>query len=135
MLKQYIDEYRLKLRAIQLSKEDSNLIGTPIQGTHSEIVSYNEPEKPMTPDEKNMRLYNHYVDVSASLEFENNEPYFAGGGSDAVIAYRLGIPVLCQTGVRGENHHTLRERAEIQSLVQRAKILTKAITELPEDFI
>lgn len=105
-----------------------------IQGTDSEIVSYNQPEKPMTPNEKNIKLYNNYADVSASLGFEKNEQYFAGGGSDAVIAYRLGIPVLCQTGVRGENHHTLRERAEIISLVQRAKILTKAIIELPKDF-
>lgn len=100
-----------------------------VEGTHSEMISHNEPEKPMTPNEKNMKLYNHYAKVSASLGFEKNEPYFAGGGSDAVIAYRLGIPVLCQTGVRGENHHTLRERAEIISLVQRAKILTKAIIE------
>jgi glutamate carboxypeptidase len=105
-----------------------------ILGTQSEIFSYNQPEKPMTPNEKNMKLYNHYADVSASLEFEKNEPYFAGGGSDAVIAYRLGIPVLCQTGVRGENHHTLQERAEIVSLVQRAKILVKAILELSDDF-
>ncbi len=104
-----------------------------IQGTDSEIFSYNQPEKPMTPNKKNMKLYNHYADVSASLKFEKNEPYFAGGGSDAVIAHRLGIPVLCQTGVRGESHHTLYERAEIISLVQRAKILTKAILELTED--
>ena len=106
-----------------------------VKGTHSEIVLYNLPEKPMTPNEKNMKLYNYYAEASASLQFEKNEPYFAGGGSDAVIAYRLGIPVLCQTGVRGENHHTLQERAEIISLVERAKILTKAILELPEGYI
>ena len=105
-----------------------------IQGTNLEIVSYNQPEKPMIPNEKNMKLYNRYAEASASLEFEKNEPYFAGGGSDAVIAYRLGIPVLCQTGVRGENHHTLQERAEIISLVERAKILTKAILKLPKDY-
>ena len=105
-----------------------------VKGTHSEIDLYNLPEKPMTPNEKNMKLYNHYAEASASLEFEKNEPYFAGGGSDAVIAYRLGIPVLCQTGVRGENHHTVHERAEIVSLVQRAKILIKTILELPDDF-
>ncbi|WP_160691085.1 M20/M25/M40 family metallo-hydrolase [Clostridium sp. C2-6-12] len=105
-----------------------------VEGTHSEIISHNEPEKPMTPNEKNMKLYNHYAKVSASLGFEKNEPYFAGGGSDAVIAYRLGIPVLCQTGVRGENHHTLQERAEIISLVERAKILTKAIFEIEKEF-
>lgn len=105
-----------------------------VQGTHSEIFSYNQPEAPMTPNDKNMKLFNHYAKVSASLGYERNEPYFAGGGSDAVFAYRLGIPVLCQTGVRGENHHTLREKAEIISLVQRAKILTKSIIELSEEF-
>jgi len=105
-----------------------------IQGTHSQIVTSSKPEKPMVPNENNIKVYNHFSKVSASLKFEKNEPYFAGGGSDAVIAYKLGIPVLCQTGVRGENHHTLRERAEIISLVQRAKILTKAILELPEDW-
>lgn len=104
-----------------------------VEGTYAEMVSYNQPEKPMVPNEKNMELYNHYAKISASLGFEMNEPYFAGGGSDAVIAYRLGIPVLCQTGVRGENHHTLQERAEIISLTERAKILTKAIIEFPED--
>lgn len=104
-----------------------------VQGTSSEIISYNQPEKPMVPNEKNMKIYEHYAKISASLGFENNEPYFAGGGSDAVIAYRSEIPVLCQTGVRGEKHHTLQERAEIISLVQRAKILTRAILELSED--
>ena len=105
-----------------------------IQGTLSQIFAPNKPETPMIPNENNRKAYNHFANISASLGFEKNEPYFAGGGSDAVIAFKLGIPVLCQTGVRGENHHTLRERAEIISLVQRAKILTKAILELPQDW-
>ena len=101
-----------------------------IEGTMTEVVEWNEPHAPMVPNEKNQWMYEQYRTSSEELGYERNQPCFAGGGSDAVIPYRLGIPVLCQTGVRGENHHTLRERAWIPSLNERSKMLAKTILEL-----
>lgn len=105
---------------------------TYIEGTNTAIVEKNEPRSPMVPNDKNEWLYTYFTETTKALGFEKNEAYFAGGGSDAVIPYRMGIPVLCQTGVRGENHHTPRERALIVSMSQRAKMLTKAILEFPD---
>lgn len=106
-----------------------------VPDTKTTVIEENSPHAPMTPNEKNYWLYNEYKKAAEPLGFEKNEPLFAGGGSDAVIPYRLGIPVLCQTGVRGDSHHTLRERAWIASLSERSKMLVKSIMELPDNYI
>lgn len=101
-----------------------------IEGTVTEVIERNKPHAPMVPNAKNQWMYEQYKKSSEELGYETNQPLFAGGGSDAIIPYLLGIPVLCQVGVRGESHHTLRERAWIQSLNERSKMLAKTILEL-----
>ena len=103
-----------------------------IDGTVTKVIEKNKPHAPMIPNTMNQWMYEQYKTSSEALGYEKNQPFFAGGGSDAVIPYRLGIPVLCQVGVRGENHHTLRERAWIRSLNERSKMLAKTILELDD---
>lgn len=103
---------------------------TYIEGTRTVIVEKSAPHSPMVPNARNEWLYRYFVNATKELGYEENKAYFAGGGSDAVIPYKLDIPVLCQTGVRGENHHTPRERALIVSLEQRAKMLTATIIKM-----
>ena len=53
-----------------------------------------------------------------------------GGGSDAAYLTIAGTPALCSFGVRGEWNHTLREYAIVETLFERAKLISTVILEL-----
>ena len=104
-----------------------------VEGTSIEIEETGGLSLPMLQGKANDEVYKRYVKAEQDLGFPVGEAYFAGGGSDAAPVSHAGIPVLCQTGVRGENHHTLRERAVIASLQERALILARTIIDFPDD--
>ena len=62
------------------------------------------------------------------------EPFFSGGASDAAYASAMGIPVICASGPVVDFQHTRRERVLKASMAERAKVHTKVIVELPDDF-
>jgi glutamate carboxypeptidase len=47
----------------------------------------------------------------------------SGGGSDGNFTGALGIATLCGLGVRGDGYHTLEEHIEIDSLIDRGRLL------------
>ena len=104
-----------------------------VEGTSIEIEDPGKLSLPMLQGRANNEVYKRYAKAEQDLGFPVGEAYFAGGGSDATPVSHAGLPVLCQTGVRGENHHTLRERAVIASLQERALILTRTIIDFPDD--
>jgi len=55
-----------------------------------------------------------------------------GGASDAACMARVGVPVLCSCGVKGEWNHTTREYAVVDSLFERSKLYTAVILNLKE---
>lgn len=55
-----------------------------------------------------------------------------GGGSDANFTAALGIATIDGLGPVGEHPHTLEERIQKHSVVERAKLVALALVELPE---
>lgn len=74
------------------------------------------------PDDATMALYEVGRQVAADIGFELTQAS-AGGGSDGNFTGALGIPTLDSIGVRGAGLHTLNEHIEIDSLVERARLI------------
>lgn len=83
-----------------------------------------EPDQPGT-----MRLYGIARDISARLGFELAATS-SGGGSDGNFTGALGIPTLDSIGLRGAGLHTLEERIETASLIERAKLSAALFMEI-----
>ncbi|MBC2852107.1 M20/M25/M40 family metallo-hydrolase [Cetobacterium sp. 8H] len=104
-----------------------------IEGTTAEITQISLSD-PMEETEKNIKLFELLKKNSEELGFGTPYSCYLGGGSDAAHSVTLGIPTLCGMGVKGYENHTIRERAILSSLVERAKLLVKTIVTLPENF-
>ncbi|MGF6907891.1 M20/M25/M40 family metallo-hydrolase [Fusobacterium sp. PH5-44] len=89
---------------------------------------------PMEENDKNYKLFELIKKNSEELGFGSPYPCYLGGGSDAAYSVELGIPTVCGMGVRGYDNHTVRERAIISSMTERAKLIVKTILTLPEKF-
>jgi glutamate carboxypeptidase len=76
-----------------------------------------KPDQPQT-----MALYDIAADLAQQLG--KSLPHgSAGGGSDGNFTGALGIATLCGLGVRGAGYHTLEEHIEIDSLIDRGRLL------------
>ena len=53
-----------------------------------------------------------------------------GGGSDGNFTGAMGIPTLDGLGVRGAGIHTLEEHIEVESLVQRGRLMAGLLATL-----
>lgn len=90
--------------------------------------------KAMEPTEKTDALMKVYSDACEELGLDRPGSVLSGGCSDSAYISMQKIPVLCATGVRGSDNHSPKERAVEASILERAKILTTAILNLPDDF-
>jgi glutamate carboxypeptidase len=54
----------------------------------------------------------------------------AGGGSDGNFTGAMGIPTLDGLGVRGADAHTLNEHIEVDSLLQRGRLMAGLLATL-----
>lgn len=104
-----------------------------VEGTTAVIEKLSLSD-PMEETEKNHKLFELLKKNSEELGFGSPYPCYLGGGSDAAYSVALGIPTLCGMGVRGFENHTIRERAIISSMAERAKLILKTILTLPEKF-
>jgi glutamate carboxypeptidase len=75
------------------------------------------------PNEKTMALYEIAKGLARQLGIDLKHQS-AGGGSDANFTGALGIASLDGLGACGEGPHTLQEHILVESLAQRAKLLT-----------
>lgn len=76
-----------------------------------------KPDQPET-----MALYKLALELAGQLG--KNLPHgSSGGGSDGNFTGALGIATLCGLGVRGNGYHTLEEYIEIDSLIDRGRLL------------
>lgn len=83
---------------------------------------------------KSDALLKLYADACEEAGLARPEGVFSGGCSDGAYISMLGIPVLCGVGVRGSDNHSRKERAVEASICERAKALTTAILNIPDDF-
>ncbi|OED37496.1 carboxypeptidase [Chromatiales bacterium (ex Bugula neritina AB1)] len=81
------------------------------------------------PDEQCKALHKHAQTIAADLGFDIPAA-MSGGGSDGNFTGAMGIPTLDSLGVRGAGLHTLTEHIEIDSLVERGKLMAGLLATL-----
>jgi len=81
------------------------------------------------PDDGTKALYEHARTLAKDLGFDISAE-MAGGGSDGNFTGAMGIPTLDSIGVRGAGLHTLNEHIEIDSLVERGKLMAGLLATL-----
>lgn len=81
------------------------------------------------PDEGTLQVYELARGICAEIGFDLGH-CSAGGGSDGNFTGALGIPTLDSIGVRGKGLHTLNEHIEVDSLVERARLMAGLLTRL-----
>ncbi len=77
-----------------------------------------------------MELFGKIKEASAALGLPEPYPMKSGGWSDANLIANEGIPVVCGMGVKGENNHTPREYAIVDSLFERAALAAVTVMRL-----
>ncbi len=83
-----------------------------------------EPNQPGT-----MMLFEMARDIAKDIGFDLTAAS-SGGGSDGNFTGSLGIPTLDSIGVRGAGLHTLNEHIEVDSLVERARLIAGMLVRL-----
>lgn len=86
----------------------------------------------LTP--KTDALLKLFGDACEAIGKKRPEGMYVGGCSDAAYIASKGVPVLCATGIEGENNHALTERAYAPSLITSAERIVRTILALPDDF-
>ena len=81
------------------------------------------------PDAGTMALYEHARGIARTLGLDLPHGS-AGGGSDGNFTGANGVPTLDGLGVRGGGGHTLEEHLEVESLVQRGRLMAGLLTTL-----
>ncbi|MBI5264426.1 MAG: M20/M25/M40 family metallo-hydrolase [Bradyrhizobium sp.] len=81
------------------------------------------------PDADTMALYEKARGVAKQLGMELPHGS-AGGGSDGNFTGAMGIPTLDGLGVRGADAHTLNEHIEVDSLVERGRLMAGLLATL-----
>jgi glutamate carboxypeptidase len=81
------------------------------------------------PDGATMALYEHARDIARALGQELPHGS-AGGGSDGNFTGALGVATLDGLGVRGGGGHTLDEHIEVDSLVERGRLMAGLLATL-----
>lgn len=89
---------------------------------------------PMEPNERNLWLFGEYNKAGQALGHAPREPFSSGGGSDAVFASELSIPVIDSVGPSGSGAHTTQEKADLTSFIPCCERLALTILSLkPKD--
>ncbi|MDW3221474.1 MAG: M20/M25/M40 family metallo-hydrolase [Paracoccaceae bacterium] len=83
--------------------------------------------RPDTPG--TARIFEIAKDIASEIGFEMTGRS-QGGGSDGNFTGALGIPTLDSLGVRGADLHTLNEHIRVDSLVERARLMTGLLMRL-----
>ena len=81
------------------------------------------------PDDRTMALYDKARAVARSIGFDISHRS-AGGGSDGNFTGAMGIPTLDGLGAQGNGYHTLDEHIQVDSLVQRGRLMAGLLATL-----
>lgn len=99
---------------------------TEVEGTKTEVTCSLQMLPYETTDAV-ITLYNHVAATAAACGLPVPGKVTLGGASDAALITVAGTPVLCACGVRGSGNHTKEEYAEIESMLERALLLSMTI--------
>ena len=84
---------------------------------------------PFEESEAGLALFERARAIGARLGLEIDKTG-TGGGSDGNLTAALGVPTLDGLGAVGEGSHALHEQILIDSLPQRAALLTELVLDL-----
>ncbi|MEX0282926.1 MAG: M20/M25/M40 family metallo-hydrolase [Arenibacterium sp.] len=98
--------------------------GVDFEGTRGVTRPVWKPDQPGT-----MEMYGLAREICAEIGFDLTCDS-AGGGSDGNFTGAMGIPTLDSIGVRGAGLHTLTEHIEVDSLVERARLIAGLLMRL-----
>lgn len=79
-----------------------------------------------------MKFFDYMSTIADRYQMMPTSAQKLGGSSDAGFIQRMGTPILCSCGVRGQWNHTLREYAIVDSLFERAYWLAAACVDASE---
>lgn len=116
-------------QAAPLAKAIENICAQPDVPDTSIELEGEITRPPMERNEQTIALYEIFKDVASSLNIDLTETS-TGGGSDASFTSALGIPTIDGMGPIGGNQHNDEEYLEIDSLVERTKLLALTIERL-----
>lgn len=81
------------------------------------------------PDHGTMALYDRARAIAERLGLELSYAS-AGGGSDGNFTGAMGVPTLDGLGAIGKGHHTLGEHIQVQSLIDRGRLMAGLLASL-----
>src|ERR1700722_11936997 len=103
-----------------------------LSGTHDGVaftVTRGVTRPVWEPNAATLELYERAREIARQLGFDITHGS-AGGGSDANFTGAMGIATLDGLGLRGADAHTLNEHIEIDSLVERARLMAGLLATL-----
>lgn len=126
-----IDVRSLEAQGMQTALEQVRQIAehSYVEGT-SCVMQVGAIRPPMEPTAANYALLDRINALAAELGMEHCEGVVSGGGSDAAYTTCMGIPTICSIGPCGWDVHTVRERSDVSTLPERAKLVAKCICAL-----
>lgn len=83
---------------------------------------------PLVRTEASARLRDRYAACQREAGLGDGECALVGGGSDASTTSAIGVASIDALGVRGEGFHTVREYAELRTLVPKAEALARFLS-------
>jgi glutamate carboxypeptidase len=102
---------------------------TYVDGTSTKWEIVNSMAAFETTDEV-MKFYEFVNEISQKYGFGTMEGKRLGGSSDAAYIGMAKTPVLCSFGAKGQWNHTDKEYALVDSLFERAKLISTVILNL-----
>lgn len=123
--------------ALSMAKQQTNLDHgvermLALSGTNDDVtftVTRGVTRPVWEPNAATLALYEKARAIALEIGFDITHGS-AGGGSDANFTGALGIATLDGLGLRGGDAHTLNEHIEIDSLVERARLMAGLLTTL-----
>jgi len=88
--------------------------------------------QPMQKTKGVLKLFNFVKNISKQIGFEEPKPIDSGGGSDSAYTVMAGVPTIDSMGPMGENNHSPREYALVESIFERTKLLTACLFHINE---
>ena len=104
---------------------------THVAGT-SATVTLNNGFKPMKTTDGVRALFQLVKQVYAENGFGTPYEKYVGGGSDSAYSVVAGVPTVCAMGVKGGRNHSPEEYAVVDTLFERAKLLSACVLKLDE---
>ena len=104
---------------------------TYVEGTSTTVIMKNG-FKPMKTTEAGKELFQLVKTVYEENGFGAPYEKYVGGGSDSAYSVLAGVPTVCAMGVKGARNHSPEEYAVVETLFERAKLLSACVLKLDE---